>query len=272
MRFLIAAGLAALVAVSHATSIPFKKCGDGILELKNLDANPFPVQKGGATTLTATGTLSKDFLGGEYTIKVSVDGLQILTKTGDACSLTGKVNCPVKAGDATLSDTLQIPAIAPSGAYHIEVSAVNTDKTPAFCFSSDFTLATDLTPNAVFTNVPFTTCGSGDFNPSGLDISPWPPVKGQPVTIKASGHLAKQVTAGQYKLDVALDGIDLIQKNGDLCKISPDLKCPQDPADLTIGYSVAVPSIAPSGSYVATFQATQQDSKTLFCAKVPFTL
>jgi hypothetical protein len=270
MRFFTAV-LAAFVAVASATTIPFQTCGDGILSLSNLDATPYPPVKGSNITLTATGTLNADFVGGTYTIKVLVDGIQILTKTGDACSLTDKFQCPVKAGAVTLAETLTIPALAPSGAYHIEVSAVSTDNTPTFCFSTDFNFAAaDLAPNAVFTTVPFTSCGAGDFAPVSLDVSPWPPVRGQSVAIKAAGHLASQVTAGQYKLSVLLDGVDVVDKSGDLCTISPDLVCPQSPADLTIGYSLTVPSIAPTGSYVVNFQATQQDSVSLFCVNVPF--
>jgi hypothetical protein len=277
MRFFTAVA-ASLVAFSSATSIPFNSCGDGILSLTNLDASPFPLQKGANVTLTASGSLSEQFVGGQYTVKVSVDGLQIVTLTGDACTLSETIQCPLNVGDVVLSETLLIPALAPSGAYTIEVSAANTDGSSAFCFSSDVTLddtaavAEDLKPNVVFTTVPFTSCGTGDFTATSLDVTPWPPVKGQSVTLKVDGTLASQVTSGNYTLSVAWDGITVINQSGDLCTLSTDLVCPQSPAALDIGYSVTVPSYAPSGSYEVTFEATQQDSATLFCMQVPFTM
>jgi hypothetical protein len=129
---------------------------------------------------------------------------------------------------------------------------------------------TTLLAVAAAVPVPFSSCGAGEFTASSVDVSPFPPQRGQTVHITTTGHLASSVTGGNFEVDVMLAGVTVLKQTGDMCSFSPDLKCPQAAGDLTAGYDISVPAIAPSGNYTIVFHGTQQDGKTLFCVQSNF--
>eukprot|EP00475_Leptophrys_vorax_P020352 TRINITY_DN2782_c0_g1_i3.p1 TRINITY_DN2782_c0_g1~~TRINITY_DN2782_c0_g1_i3.p1 ORF type:complete len:591 (-),score=162.89 TRINITY_DN2782_c0_g1_i3:2053-3825(-) len=266
--------LAALFAGAIATSVPFTKCGDGVVDVNNIDATPFPLKAGDSTTIKASGNLRQLFTGGQYTIKVLLGSLQIYTTSGDVCQLSSDFKCPVAAGPVVISKSLDIPSIAPTGEYTIILSVANADSTPALCVSLNASISSVGTFKSLPSNtgVPFTTCSTGDITPSSLDVTPFPPVAGKDVTITAQGQLSKDLTEGSFELDVALDGITLVKKTGDVCTFSPSFKCPQKAGAVKIDYTVNVPSIAPAGHYTATLKANHADSTPIICVSVNFDL
>lgn len=82
---------------------------------------------------------------------------------------------------------------------------------------------------AVASNVPFTDCSGGKAKASvkSLSATPFPPQKGKSITISAKGQLNEEVTAATYSIVVKYAGVQLLKKQGNLCKLSKVLKWPR---------------------------------------------
>jgi len=152
MRVLLAVLLVCLVAVEAKkrtvftpSPVPYTNCGTSgdKATIKSITADPFPPVKGADITVDVSGTLQVTVdRGSHYEIDVSFDGIQLLQKTGDLCDLSpDKFKCPVAAGPLDISDTLNIPSIAPSGTYDIKVIAKDQAGEELLCVSIELDLS-----------------------------------------------------------------------------------------------------------------------------------
>jgi len=119
-------------------------------------------------------------------------------------------------------------------------------------------------------SVPFKNCFDGSkATITSLDLSPYPIVKGAPLTVDAVGTLGEQLTAGGYTLLVKFLGIQIFQQTGDICTLDPSFACPVPAGPISIKDTATIPSIAPAGSYEITLNATDQNGAVLLCAVIP---
>lgn len=133
-----------------------------------------------------------------------------------------------------------------------------------------FTLVCTIAAVVAQTPVPYTDCSGGNAHVkiSSITANPFPPVKGQDITISAVGALDEQVTAATYSLVVTYLGIQLLSQTGDLCHLSPSFTCPQNAGAIAVNDTVNIPSIAPSGSYDIHINASDQNNQQLLCVDV----
>jgi hypothetical protein len=128
-----------LFSVMHSAPLPYKSCGDGTLVIQDLNVEPFPLQKSVDSTLSVHGMLKDKISAGQYSITVSVDGLQLYSKSGDLCALDQSI-CPQSAGEKTVVKNFSIPSLAPSGSYTADIKINNNDQLIA-CYMLSFDLS-----------------------------------------------------------------------------------------------------------------------------------
>jgi len=120
-------------------------------------------------------------------------------------------------------------------------------------------------------DVPFKLCSSKPeliIDPP-IVASEWPPHKGDTMMINVTGELSKTLTSGEYSIVIQWDGIKLPAITGDIDEFSP---LPWNMGTITLHINQDVPSDSPSGSYVLTISATDQDNAQIFCVVVSFDL
>jgi hypothetical protein len=130
-------------------------------------------------------------------------------------------------------------------------------------------------------------CGNDSFFArfDQLTLSPTNIVKNQKATMSAAGILTKPVTSGTYELNVKYAGATLYSHSGDVCspqKVNLPLNvgtinltglgCPANPGPVAYGLDVVLPSIAPSGAYIISLTAKDQDGANLFCVETDVNL
>jgi cathepsin B len=122
--------------------------------------------------------------------------------------------------------------------------------------------------------VPYTNCGTGNDHIviKSVSASPFPPTKGSPITVNATGVLDEGVTSGNYELKVSYLGIPLLDKKGDLCTLDPSFPCPFKAGPITISKTETIPSVAPSGAYDIQLSATDQNGQQLLCISLNVTI
>jgi len=101
-----------------------------------------------------------------------------------------------------------------------------------------------------------------------VDLTPNPPVPGQPLTIKAVGMLKNVVTKGAYvEVSVKYGLITLIREVLDLCDHvkEVELECPIDKGKQTLTKVVNIPREIPPGKYVVRADAWLPDDTHLTC-------
>jgi hypothetical protein len=128
----LVSSLALLAGIAQA-SVPYTNCGSAsdLLQDVVVNATPYPPTPGKAVEIDITGTLSTAVKSGEYTLSVSYDGITIITKTGDVCSLG--MSCPQAAGPVKVSKSESLPSSIPAGTYDAKISATANGGTPLFC-------------------------------------------------------------------------------------------------------------------------------------------
>jgi hypothetical protein len=264
--------------------VPYTKCADGILEITSIEADPFPLKSGVPITVTAKGTLAKDFAAGNYNIKVKLGGLQIYSKSGDFCSLDKSI-CPQKAGPLAFTKSFTIPRTVPAGHYNIEATITNPDGSVAACYNLDLSLKFSLNSvvskpkviappqNAlqVFSPVPYSKCAEGMLEITSLEADPFPLQSGIPITVTAKANLAKDFAAGNYDIKVNLGGLQIFSKSGDLCALDKSI-CPQKAGPVTFTKSFTIPSIAPSGQYSVEAHITSPSNEVVACYNINLSL
>jgi len=119
---------------------------------------------------------------------------------------------------------------------------------------------------------PFKICPNSppDFSVQNLNVFPDPPVKGSNIVMELEGYVDEQLTSGSnFIVDVLYLGVEIFSEtiNMDTATILP-----AGPGNLTLNYSVLIPKIAPSGSYVIPLTFNDQTGTEIGCISVAFQL
>lgn len=173
----------------------------------------------------------------------------------------------------TMNVTYTLPAATTSG--NFTASLATTDQTHSIysCVEvryvyGEVVSVTDMTDAVRVTNDEvvvadgphFWSCGSSKdlLQDMQVKITPPSPVKGNPVTIAATGKITQGISNGTVHYTAALDGITLISKTDDLCSLvkKAGKSCPLTAGEQSIGITYTIPSWAPSGNYSAKATAT----------------
>jgi hypothetical protein len=125
------------------TGVPFSTCGSGDLTATSLDITPYPPVPGKDVTITALGSLAQDLTAGSYDLDISYAGITVVHKTGDVCTFSPTVKCPQAKGDVEVVYTVNVPSIAPAGAYVATLKATHPDSSVIFCVTVNFDISGD---------------------------------------------------------------------------------------------------------------------------------
>jgi hypothetical protein len=131
--------------------------------------------------------------------------------------------------------------------------------------------ALEVENNAVPVGQIWSSCGKSTDILSNLQvqITPNPPVKGQDVTVAASGTLSESITSGaKAQLTISVLGIPVINKSIDLCTADPSITCPIAAGAQSIKVTQMIPSTVPSGDYTGKVVATNADGKEITCVNL----
>lgn len=122
----------------------------------------------------------------------------------------------------------------------------------------------------IYAPSPLKSCGTSadTFNLQSLDITPYPIIKGQNVSISASGNLKKAILDGsKIALSVKAGFIPLYSNTLDVCSntAKQGYSCPIAAGDHTIATSQAIPDNVPAGSFDIKLVATNADNSEIAC-------
>jgi hypothetical protein len=125
-------------------------------------------------------------------------------------------------------------------------------------------------------------CGDSSYHGkvNKIDISPNPPVLGQPIHVVADGSINEDVTAGQYELKIKKI-ITVLDHKDNICGDSTiklplgmgsitvkGLTCPQKAGDVKLGQDMTISSNAPSGTIGIDLTAKDAKGNNLVCVAV----
>lgn len=121
------------------------------------------------------------------------------------------------------------------------------------------------------THIPYQSCGLDDtlLTLDKLEASVWPPVKGQDLTLSASGTLASDISGGRYHVTLSMEDRSLATIDGD---IGDFIALPWRSGDVDFTGSVIVPAVARAGWYRLHLEARDLMGKQITCIEVPFEL
>lgn len=101
-----------------------------------------------------------------------------------------------------------------------------------------------------------------------INISPNPPVKGQNLTIEATGTLAVDVEEGAYvNVEVTYGFVRLLTQTFDLCEQSEqvDMTCPIKKGPISINKEIQLPDGFPPGKYYVLARAYTKNDRLITC-------
>ena len=118
---------------------------------------------------------------------------------------------------------------------------------------------------------------------TSLTITPPQPAKGQNFTVAGSGKVDKAINSGKFHVQVQYNGISVFSTDGDSCKDTTlnlplglgevwvqGIKCPLAVGPVTLSETIFIGTSAPSGNFVATFSAKDQDGEEDLCVQLNF--
>ncbi|KAM9980295.1 hypothetical protein ACTFIZ_006550 [Dictyostelium cf. discoideum] len=121
----------------------------------------------------------------------------------------------------------------------------------------------------MFTDV-WSSCGKSTdtFKITNVTISPDPPIKGQKVSIYASGELKDVISGGKINIQIKLGFITIIKESKPICSSENPLPCPIQPGEYSHSVDVTIPNSAPGGKYSGNFVLTDQTNDEIACIDV----
>ncbi|KIW06117.1 uncharacterized protein PV09_03284 [Verruconis gallopava] len=113
---------------------------DNILTIDNVDLDPNPPEAGKKLSIVASGTLHKDIEpGAKVHLQVKFGLITLINQEADLCDQVKNVEleCPLKAGDLTLTKEVDLPAQIPPGKYSVLADVYTKDKEKITCLTAD---------------------------------------------------------------------------------------------------------------------------------------
>ena len=113
-------------------------------------------------------------------------------------------------------------------------------------------------------------CGSPQdaFTPYTVQISPDPPQRGSPLSVRVSGFLSEAVEEGAVAMvTVKLGFIKLINHVYDVCAEAPQIhrSCPVDKGEFLLEETFDIPAQVPPGHYTVHIEAFLESGRPLTC-------
>lgn len=104
---------------------------------------------------------------------------------------------------------------------------------------------------------------------SGVEISPYPVVRGQAATFSISATTGEAITGGKMVIEVSYFGWHIHSENHDLCE---ETSCPVSEGDFVISHSQVLPGFTPPGSYSLKMKMYDGNNQELTCIGFDFSI
>ncbi|KAF2073613.1 hypothetical protein CYY_005070 [Polysphondylium violaceum] len=116
----------------------------------------------------------------------------------------------------------------------------------------------------------WSNCGTSadHFQITDVTVNPPVPVKGQDITVYASGVLNEQVTGGNVHAVIKYGFLTIVNKNEPFCSSDNPVPCPVPAGNYNHTVSATIPANAPSGKYTANIVAVDQNNQEIACVNV----
>eukprot|EP01063_Lacrimia_lanifica_P027749 TRINITY_DN393_c0_g3_i1.p3 TRINITY_DN393_c0_g3~~TRINITY_DN393_c0_g3_i1.p3 ORF type:complete len:154 (+),score=75.32 TRINITY_DN393_c0_g3_i1:68-529(+) len=98
-----------------------------------------------------------------------------------------------------------------------------------------------------------------------LEVTPYPPQKGHPMTVSLKGHVKEQLNAINLSVNVHYGFVPLMSKNVNACG---ELHCPIPAGPFTLTKSVDLPSSMPSGHFSISMKGHNEKNQEVVCASI----
>ncbi|KAL6988135.1 hypothetical protein U1Q18_013883 [Sarracenia purpurea var. burkii] len=108
-----------------------------------------------------------------------------------------------------------------------------------------------------------------DVRVSGVEISPYPVVKGKPATFSISASAGEAISGGKLVIDVSYFGFHIHSESHDLCEKT---SCPVSAGDFVISHSQVLPGFTPPGTYTLTMKMEDGNKHQLTCITFDFSI
>ncbi|ORX51887.1 MD-2-related lipid-recognition [Hesseltinella vesiculosa] len=124
------------------------------------------------------------------------------------------------------------------------------------------------------TAVTYSFCSTGATDPlkiSSVDLSPYPAVPGNSITLSAVGTSTATVNSGASAVvTVSTGGFTLWSATYNVCTdLTINATCPIAPGTYSLSKTITVPSILPAGTYTMQVSAKNADGSELTCITAP---
>ncbi|KAN0045346.1 hypothetical protein ACTA71_005723 [Dictyostelium dimigraforme] len=121
-----------------------------------------------------------------------------------------------------------------------------------------------------FSTAIWSNCGTAadKLQIQNVTLTPEIPVKGDSLTITASGTLSEEVTSGTASITVKFGFITLIDKKYSICSSQDPIPCPIAAGLYEKTITETIPDSAPSGTYTANIVITDQNDSEITCIDV----
>ncbi|KAK9291011.1 hypothetical protein L1049_009194 [Liquidambar formosana] len=108
-----------------------------------------------------------------------------------------------------------------------------------------------------------------DVKVQGVEISPYPVVRGQPATFSISASTGEKISGGKLVIDVSYFGVHIHSETHDLCG---ETSCPVSAGDFVIAHSQVLPGFTPPGSYTLKMRMEDGNKHQLTCIGFDFSI
>ncbi|KAL9664900.1 hypothetical protein QQ045_020309 [Rhodiola kirilowii] len=108
-----------------------------------------------------------------------------------------------------------------------------------------------------------------DVKVHGVEISPYPVIKGQPATFTISATSGQPISGGKLVIDVSYFGVHIHSEVHDLCA---ETSCPISTGDFWIAHSQVLPGFTPPGSYTLKMRMEDTNKHQLTCIGFDFSI
>ena len=132
--------LLSVLPLALSVDIPYTSCASSTahLNISSVSANVWPPVIDHTFSVNISGTLDKPITAGKWSISIHVGGFPLPSLSGDLSDFHA---LPWAKGAFTASASHNIPSLAPSGSYKVEMSGEDQDSEQVFCADASFKMS-----------------------------------------------------------------------------------------------------------------------------------
>ncbi|KAL5545686.1 hypothetical protein UlMin_005373 [Ulmus minor] len=108
-----------------------------------------------------------------------------------------------------------------------------------------------------------------DVKVSGVDITPYPVVRGEDATFSIAANAGEPISGGKMVIDVSYFGWHIHTETHDLCQ---ETSCPVSTGDFVVSHSQVLPGFTPPGSYSLKMKMYDGNQRQLTCITFDFSI